>query len=456
MESSTTRRRVTIVPSSLTSSLLFRTLVSLLALALCLCTWLSAQVPQARFQAIAALNAAPERQDNALVAATTTTTRQAQGPPPHLYPRLSHLPIFPLIPNEETLINQTLYHNQPTVAGIAAILYRFLRHLHASHERIAAAEQQQQHEPLDIFANRFQENYFGLVQEYLRPLDRAYQGRSIFPVRNDDSIFVSIAAFREHLLADTLQSAYAHAARPDQLFVGVVLQNCFWDHECWHTPRVVGMDKNGHDKLEFSNGVADPNHIATFCNLANFSQYCDNGQVRVLYVNETEALGPAVARYLTSKLWGGETYYVQIDSHLQFAKNWDDLYIQDLKLARNYPKAILSTYPPGFVNFRLDPPFTPGTRLCRCQLRQQEGFLPRVEMEGRCHANDTKPTQMSFMGAGFFFARAEFLVDVPFDPFLLYLFMGEEVALSIRAWTQGWNIYAPRQNLIGHQYRPVS
>lgn len=34
------------------------------------------------------------------------------------------------------------------------------------------------------------------------------------------------------------------------------------------------------------------------------------------------------------------------------------------------------------------------------------------------------------------------------------LFMGEEIALSMRAWTHGWDIYAPRKNLISHQYRP--
>jgi hypothetical protein len=63
--------------------------------------------------------------------------------------------------------------------------------------------------------------------------------------------------------------------------------------------------------------------------------------------------------------------------------------------------------------------------------------------------------EMAFVGAGFFIAIADFLVDVPFDPFLPWMFMGEEIALSIRAWTHGWNIYAPRKNLIGHQYRPV-
>jgi hypothetical protein len=39
-------------------------------------------------------------------------------------------------------------------------------------------------------------------------------------------------------------------------------------------------------------------------------------EVRLLTVREAEALGPCVARYLASKLWGGEEYFVQIDSHI--------------------------------------------------------------------------------------------------------------------------------------------
>jgi hypothetical protein len=377
---------------------------------------------------------------------------------PHLSPRLPYLPIFPTIQNADFLMEQTLHHNQPTIAGIAAILYRFLNALHISNQQLAdtASSVQNKTEKAGR-VETIRRAYFRLAQEHLVPLDEAYQGRSVFPIREDDSVFVSVASFREHLLGDTLASAYSSAARPERLFVGVIVNNCFGfeDFPCKGSPKVVGRDKNGRDILDIQDGVPDVDHIATFCQNSTFQRYCDGGQVRVLYINETDALGPAVTRYYTSKLWGGETYYVQVDSHLRFADRWDELYIQDLQLARNYPKAVLSTYPPGFVNFRQSPPFTPGTRLCRCQMRSNEGFLPRVEMEGRCNENQTRPTQMSFIGAGFFFARAEFLVDVPFDPFLPWLFMGEEVALSIRAWTSGWNIYAPRKNLIGHQYRPV-
>ena len=64
------------------------------------------------------------------------------------------------------------------------------------------------------------------------------------------------------------------------------------------------------------------------------------------------------------------------------------------------------------------------------------------------------PYQAAYIAARFFFTRAEFLTDVPFDPYLPWVFMEEEIALSIRAWTHGWSIYAPRFNYIAHQYRP--
>lgn len=69
---------------------------------------------------------------------------------------------------------------------------------------------------------------------------------------------------------------------------------------------------------------------------------------------------------------------------------------------------------------------------------------------------ESRPTQIPFMAAGFFFTRSEYLKEIPFNPFLPWTFMGEEISLSMRAWTSGWDIYAPRKNLIAHQYRPHS
>ena len=54
------------------------------------------------------------------------------------------------------------------------------------------------------------------------------------------------------------------------------------------------------------------------------------GQVRNLFVNETESLGPAVARYFASKLWHGENFFMQIDSHSLFDYGWDAVFVQDM------------------------------------------------------------------------------------------------------------------------------
>ena len=111
--------------------------------------------------------------------------------------------------------------------------------------------------------------------------------------------------------------------------------------------------------------------------------------------------------------------------------------------------------PPGFVNFRQEEPYTRGTRICRCHFSKGEGNILRIEMNGRCKEGEPRPTQMPFIGAGFFFARSDLIKAVPFDPYLPWCFMGEEIAFSMRAWTNGFDIYAPRINLIGHHYRPL-
>jgi Glycosyltransferase (GlcNAc) len=36
----------------------------------------------------------------------------------------------------------------------------------------------------------------------------------------------------------------------------------------------------------------------------------------------------------------------------------------------------------------------------------------------RSQADAPRPTQIAFIAAGFFFARSEFLMDVPFDPYV--------------------------------------
>jgi hypothetical protein len=62
------------------------------------------------------------------------------------------------------------------------------------------------------------------------------------------------------------------------------------------------------------------------------------------------------------------------------------------------------------------------------------------------------PRFAPFVAAGYFVAHSDFLKEVPFDPFLPWIFMGEEIILSARFWTHGYDIFSPTHSVIGHKY----
>lgn len=64
----------------------------------------------------------------------------------------------------------------------------------------------------------------------------------------------------------------------------------------------------------------------------------------------------------------------------------------------------------------------------------------------------SRPRRSLFVAAGFFIAHGSIVDTVGFDPFLPFLFMGEEIALSIRFYTNGYDIYAPSVDVLRHEY----
>ena len=377
---------------------------------------------------------------------------------PHLVPKLPLLPVFAEVENGDKLVDDLLHNNKPTIAGIVHYFNQYLKKLHVQNKELSQKEHRSKTGE-NIDEKGMVKAYYDLTSEIMDPFEDAYRGRTIFPVRDDGSIFVSLAAFREHLLAKTMMSAYDHAKNPDKLFMGAVVQNCFGldGVTCKTGIQVVGTLPNGQPKTSVSPAPPDSNGIEEFCTHEDYKKYCENGQVRVLYVHDTDALGPQTARYYASKLWGGENYFMQMDAHLEFAPEWDDYYINEMKLSKNYPKSVLSAYPPGFKEY--DGAYKGGTRgerLCGAHFSKNgvENEILRIEQLGLTPWEAEFPTQIPYIAAGFFFAHSHFLRDVPFDPYAPWCFMGEEIALSMRAWTHGWNIYAPRKNVIAHQYRP--
>ena len=224
------------------------------------------------------------------------------------------------------------------------------------------------------------------------------------PIRKDDSIFVSIASYRDKECSTTLRSLYQNAAHPAKVFVGIVQQNKQGDSEC----------EIGRKRL--------------------YTQ----GNVRILRLNDDDAKGPCYARYLASGLYQGETYYFQIDSHTLFEKGWD---VKLIKMMKNLPaKGVISHYPVPWdkrESMMSVPTFTHVRRYESIYTFQSE-YADNAEHFG--------------IAGGMMFAPGEIIRDVYFDPGLEYVFHGEEMLYSARLYTYGYNFYSPTMNVVYHYY----
>eukprot|EP00957_Ditylum_brightwellii_P143072 10901046-Ditylum_brightwellii.AAC.1 len=71
---------------------------------------------------------------------------------------------------------------------------------------------------------------------------------------------MSLAAFRDHLLGETLKQAFRKAANPSKIFIGAIVQNCFGDEYTCQTGRqVIGKDEKGNPITKVSDAPPDAN-----------------------------------------------------------------------------------------------------------------------------------------------------------------------------------------------------
>lgn len=235
-----------------------------------------------------------------------------------------------------------------------------------------------------------------------------------------NTIFVSIPSYRDGDCKDTVSDLFDKAANPDNIYVGIVHQNKEEAESCLH--------KCGECKKRL-----------------------ESDHIRVINFPHTDAKGPTFARFEATKLWKNEAYFFQIDSHTKFQQDWDKTILSQLKLTGD-PKAVLGAYPPTDEQMKeiLDSKFKKTITMCHGTINKHG--VP--EIKGRIVSNtaDMKPRPVMYSGANNLVIPAQALVDVPFDPYLSFLFFGEEIHYSARLWTAGYNIYSPSKHYIVHKY----
>ena len=227
-------------------------------------------------------------------------------------------------------------------------------------------------------------------------------------VRNDDSIFISIASYRDKDCIRSVKDAIAKASNPEKIFFGVVQQNRYSCEDCLP----------------------------------------DTPNVRHMSLHYSEARGPSYARYLCSTLYRGETFFLQIDSHTRFEKGWDNLLV-DMWRSIGDPNAVISHYPQPFDS-KTNKPMGGDNVPRNCNPHWNDAGL--MNMGGYSLAPTETPKLVYWTGAGMMFLPGQALLDVPFDDTLDHLFHGEELLYSARLFTHGYNVYAPNKNIVYHWY----
>ncbi len=236
------------------------------------------------------------------------------------------------------------------------------------------------------------------------------------------SIFVSVAAFCDPWLLQTVRDACAKAAQPQSLVFGVFEQDA--------EPRQAELQA-----------------VVDGC----------GATLRYRQVHPAASRGVCWARAQVGQMYGGEDHLLQIDSHMLFEPGWDaQLLAQHAELRQRSAKPVISCYPWAFEiedeqPLVKAPPSTTTTLVMRpvpdAQLRPDNPTMMfRTE-----HIFARQPLPGCHVAGGFLFAAGAFVREVPYDPDLY--FHGEEQSLALRAWTRGWDIWHMPEIPIYHLYK---
>ncbi|MCX8958681.1 glycosyltransferase [Erwinia psidii] len=240
-------------------------------------------------------------------------------------------------------------------------------------------------------------------------------------------IFVSIASYRDSELIPTLHDMVKMSSGNYCINVAI----------CWQDNNDIDLFlNNGMILLEKRKHGEHDLYIFNYLNV----------NIKVLSIHYFMSQGACWARNNCEQFYHCEEYFMQIDSHCRFIKDWDKEMVAMLtQLKEESQHPVISSYPPGyqpgddnsrkdFVNRLVFRNFSP------------QGILQLTSVDFK----SVVPIRGSYLAGGFVFAEGSFVIDVPNDPQIF--FEGEEIAMAVRAFTCGYDIWHPHKILLWHFY----
>lgn len=206
------------------------------------------------------------------------------------------------------------------------------------------------------------------------------------------SIFISIAAYEDPCLVETIESALKNADKPEDLIFGLGL--AYKD-----TPNLNFLSKD---------------------------------QKRVLFFDPDKRPGVSRSRYLIKELFEDEDYFLQIDSHMRFDRGWDSFLIKtynDIKTIENNNKISISNF--------LNREFVPSKKAKTTYTKMKYDYLLHMIFEENSTINNFE--KQTVMTAQFIFIDKECASSVKWDPYSHFLY--EEPYLSFSFFMKGYTNY---------------
>jgi hypothetical protein len=222
-------------------------------------------------------------------------------------------------------------------------------------------------------------------------------------------IFVQIASYRDPELLPTIRDCINKAKYPENLTFGI----------CWQKDETETLE-------EF---------------------YKDN-RFKILEYHWSESKGLCWARSEIQKLWDGEEYTMQLDSHHRFLQDWDEELINMMNMVDS-EKPIITSYagmyrPSNNELLNIEPYKMVATN-----------FTESGTIMFRPHAIPNwetleKPIPARFVSGHFFFTIGKHCEEYKYDPNIY--FAGDEISLSIRSYTLGYDLFHPHKTVVWHEY----
>ncbi|AYV81492.1 MAG: hypothetical protein Harvfovirus37_6 [Harvfovirus sp.] len=227
-------------------------------------------------------------------------------------------------------------------------------------------------------------------------------------------IYVQIASYRDNQLVETIKDCIKNSGKPENLVFGIAWQHARED--TWDT----------------------------------LDEFKDDPRFRIIDIDYRDSRGVCWARNKVQQCYDMEEYTLMLDSHHRFVSGWDLELVAMMKDLRDggREKPLLTAYLPSY-----DPLNDPLGRVLRPWKINFDRFTPEgvlLFFPEIIEESFSAPIPSRFISAHFCFTLGIFCKEVEYDP--NYYFHGEEISITVRAFTAGYDLFTLHKLIAWHEY----